>query len=109
MFTGAPRAGTLINPSARAPARVGNGLGGPAPVHQAGLMPPTGMAPHVPSLTPGVARGAAPAGQMGLRAQDSLGLIKQRILSSALKGGTPGGHPIAAPTFPGVKVPGMVR
>jgi hypothetical protein len=106
MFT--PR---LINTSARvpAPARVGNGLGGPAPVHQPGLMPPTNLAPHVPSLTPGIGRGSAPAGQMGQRAQDSLGLIKQRVLSNALRGGTPGGHPVAPPMFQGAKVPGMIR
>jgi hypothetical protein len=106
---GAPKAGRTLSINAPRPARVGNGLGGPAAVHEPGLMPPTGMAPHIPSLTPGVARGSAPAGAMGLRAQDSLGLIKQRILSNALRGGTPGGHPVAAPTFPGTKVPGMIR
>lgn len=86
--------------------KVGNGLGGAGVALVSGsARPPVSASVHVPAVQ-AVPRAAAP---LGLRAQDSLGLIKQRMLSNALRGGSPSGHPVAPPSFQGNKVPGMIR
>jgi hypothetical protein len=80
-----------------------------APHHSAGPVASAPPIPSVPSHIPSpAAMGHAQPG-MGIRAQDSLGLIKQRILANALRGGAPSGHPVAPPMFQANKVSGLVR